>query len=92
MKAKLKQKRKLRIYSNNFKKESLAIYESGKFSVLQFEKLCGVSNTSIYRWICKFPTFNEKGFEIVETKERNLRTQLAKSSYLSQNRLIQPTK
>ena len=78
-KSKFKQIRKLRIKSNNFKKESLAIYESGKFRVLQLEKLCGVSNASIYRLIYKFPTFIEKGFEIVERKERNLRTHFAKS-------------
>jgi transposase-like protein len=69
MKANLKEIRKLRIYSDDFKKEIVAIYESGKFSVLQLEKLYGVSNASIYSWIYKFSTFNEKGFRIVEMKE-----------------------
>lgn len=69
MKANLKQIRKLRIYSDDFKKEIVAIYESGKFSVLQLEKLYGISNASIYSWIYKFSTFNEKGFRIVEMKE-----------------------
>ena len=69
MKANLKQIRKLRIYSDDFKKEIVAIYESGKFSVLQLEKLYSVSNASIYSWIYKFSTFNEKGFRIVEMKE-----------------------
>lgn len=69
MKANLQQIRKLRIYSDDFKKEIVAIYESGKFSVLQLEKLYGVSNASIYGWIYKFSTFNEKGFRIVEMKE-----------------------
>ena len=69
MKVNLKQIRKLRIYSDDFKKEIVAIYESGKFSVLQLEKLYGVSNASIYSWIYKFSTFNEKGFRIVEMKE-----------------------
>jgi transposase-like protein len=69
MKANLKEIRKLRIYSDDFKKEIVAIYESGKFSVLQLEKLYSVSNASIYSWIYKFSTFNEKGFRIVEMKE-----------------------
>ena len=69
MKANLKQIRKLRIYSDDFKKEIVAIYESVKFSVLQLEKLYSVSNASIYSWIYKFSTFNEKGFRIVEMKE-----------------------
>jgi transposase-like protein len=69
MKANLKEIRKLRIYSDDFKKEIVAIYESGKFSVLQLEKLYGLSNASIYSWIYKFSTFNEKGFRIVEMKE-----------------------
>lgn len=69
MKANLKQVRKFRRYSEEFKKEIVTLYEGGRFSVLQLEKLYGINNVSIYRWIYKFSTFNQQGFRIVEMKE-----------------------
>lgn len=69
MKSNLTQLRKQRRYSEDFKKEIVSIYESGKFSVCQLEKLYGVHRVSIYNWIYKFSTFNEKGVRIVEMKE-----------------------
>lgn len=61
--------RKHRKYSLEFKKRLVADFESGKFSVPQLERLHGVSNPTIYRWIYKFSTFNEKGFRIIEMKD-----------------------
>lgn len=69
MKANLNHIRKHRCYSEEFKKEIVKVYESGKFSVCQLERLYGVSNVSIYNWIYKFSTFNEKGFRVIEKKE-----------------------
>lgn len=68
MRANLKQIRKHRLYSDEFKKEIVSIFESGKYSVPQLEKLYGISSTVIYRWIYKFSTFNEKGFRVIEMK------------------------
>ena len=72
MKANLKQLRKNRKYSDEFKKEIVSLFEKGKFSVLQLEKLYGVANPTIYKWIYKFSTFNEKGFRVVEMKESSI--------------------
>jgi len=72
MKANLKHLRKRRHYSEEFKREIVSIFESGKLSVLQIQKLYGVNNGSVYNWIYKFSTFNEKGFRIVEMKESNI--------------------
>lgn len=69
MKANLKTLRKQRIYSEEFKRQIVHDYESGLFSVSQLEKLHGMSNVSIYNWIYKFFTFNEKGLRIIEMKE-----------------------
>lgn len=66
MKANIKLLRKKRFYSQDFKKELVAEFESGQFSVPQLEKLHGISNPLIYNWIYKFSTFNEKGFRVVE--------------------------
>lgn|SRR5690606_25993252 len=69
MKANVGSIRKHRKYSIEFKKRIVSDFESGKYSVPQLEKLHGIGNGSIYAWIYKFSTFNEKGFRIVEMKE-----------------------
>lgn len=60
--------RKTRIYSEEFKRELVTMFESGKFSVRQLERLYGVSNPTIYRWIYKFSNFNSIGQRIIEMK------------------------
>ena len=72
MRANLKQIRKHRLYSDEFKKEIVSIFESGKYSVPQLERLYGISNVLIYRWIYKFSTFNEKGFRVIEMKASSI--------------------
>lgn len=69
MKANLRSIRKHRKYSEEFKKKIVSDFESGQFSVLQLERLHGVSNPTIYQWIYKFSTFNEKGYRIVEMEK-----------------------
>lgn len=69
MKANIKQIRKSRRYSEDFKKEIVHSFESGEYSVLQLEKLYGITNPTIYQWIYKFSTFNEKGSRVVEMKD-----------------------
>lgn len=67
--ANLKKLQKKRVYSDDFKRELVSLFESGKYSVLQLSRLYGVSDVSLYNWIYKFSTFNEKGIRIVEMKE-----------------------
>lgn len=69
MKSNLRSLRKQRVYSESFKKQIVSDFESGKFSVYQLEKLHGVGNPTIYSWIHKYSTFNQKGYRIVEHKE-----------------------
>jgi len=69
MKSNVRLLRKHRQYSAEFKRQIVADFESGDFSVPQLEKLHGVSNKSIYDWIYKFSTFNEKGYRVVEMKD-----------------------
>ncbi|MBS4040626.1 MAG: transposase, partial [Flavobacteriales bacterium] len=66
MKVNLRKIRKCRLYSEEFKREIVSLFESGKLSVLQIEKVYGISNSIIYRWIYKFSTFNERGSRVVE--------------------------
>jgi|SRR5680860_72774 len=69
MKANIKLLKKQRRYSKEFKQQIVSEFESGKFSVPQLEKLHGISNPTIYNWIYKFSTFNEKGSRVVEMKQ-----------------------
>lgn len=69
MKANVRSIRKQRKYSIEFKKKIVADFESGTYSVPQLEKLHGVGNATIYRWIYKFSTFNEQGFRVIEMKD-----------------------
>ncbi len=69
MKADIRKIRKLRRYSEEFKKDIVQLFEQGKFSVCQMERLYGVSNGTIYQWIYKYSTFNEKGYRIIEMKK-----------------------
>ena len=72
MKANLLQLRKQLYYSEEFKREIVSIFESGKLSVIQIEKLYGVSDSAIYRWIYKFSVFNEKGYRVIEMKTSSI--------------------
>ncbi len=69
MRANLKKIRKQLRYSDDFKKEIVSLFEKGTFSVLQIENTYGVSNPTIYNWIYKYSTFNEKGIRVVEMKQ-----------------------
>ncbi len=66
MRSNLKQIRKTRRYTEEFKKSLVASFEKGEFSVPQLEKLYGIRNTNIYNWVYKYSNFNEKGCRIVE--------------------------
>lgn len=69
MKADLAKIRKRRVYSEEFKKRIVSEFESGEFSVLQLGKLYGINNVTIYNWIYKFSTFNDKSIHVVEMKD-----------------------
>lgn len=69
MKANIKTIRKKRVYSEEFKKRLVSEFECGKYSVLQLEKLYGISNHNLYNWIYKYSTFNTKGYRIIEMKK-----------------------
>ncbi len=69
MKANIKLIRKKRNYSQEFKNQIVKDFETGKFSVPQLEKLHGIDNRTIYNWIYKYSTFNERGYRIMEMKK-----------------------
>jgi len=66
MKSNLKSINKSRRFSVEFKKAVVSEFEKGHFSVLQLSRLHSIPFQTIYNWIYKFSTFNEKGYRIVE--------------------------
>jgi transposase-like protein len=80
MEANLKEIRKHRCYSEDFKKGIVASFEKGVFSIPQLVKLYGIGSTCIYRWVYKYSRFNEKGCRIVEMEDssQNKLKELAK--------------
>lgn len=69
MKANVKLLQKHRRYTIDFKKQLVKEFESGKFSVLQLQKLHGINNSSIYSWIYKYSKYNEKDYRVIEMKK-----------------------
>lgn len=68
----VRQIRKIRRYTEEFQKEIVALFESGKCSVPQIEKLYGISNQTTYRWIYKYSKYNQRGYRVVEKKESHM--------------------
>lgn len=68
MKVNLVEVQKYRQFTEEFKKQIVKDFESGQYSVIELERLHGISNKSIYNWIYKYSTFNKKGYRIVESK------------------------
>lgn len=69
MRAQVRVIKKSRVYSESFQRELVRLFEAGKFSILQLEKLYGVRNGVIYRWIYKYSEFNKPGYRVVEMKQ-----------------------
>jgi transposase len=69
MQAKFRAIRKARVFTEDYKRELVRLFESGKFSVNQLVQLYGVQNSVIYRWIYKYSQFNERGYRVIEMKE-----------------------
>lgn len=58
----------MRRYTEAFKKSLVSSFEKGEYSVCELERIFSVPNASIYRWIYKYSTFNEKGYRVIEHK------------------------
>ena len=61
-----------RIYSEDFKLKIVKLYESGKHTVRELEKIYDISNPTIYKWIYKYSTYNKKSIKVVEFKDSQM--------------------
>lgn len=69
MKANLRKIRKTRRYTEDYKKQLVSEFESGKFSVLELSRLHGMPFQTIYKWIYKYSHFNKHGYRVIEMKD-----------------------
>ena len=69
MKANLKKIRKDRKFSDSFKLSLVKEFETGRYSVVELERLHDISDSLIYSWIYKYSKYNEKGYRMVEHTE-----------------------
>lgn len=58
-----------RRFTEDFQRQVVKEFEEGSLSVPQLSRIYSISYQSIYNWIYKFSTFNQKGSRIVEMKD-----------------------
>ncbi|MBP9151717.1 MAG: transposase [Flavobacteriales bacterium] len=69
MKTNVRLIQKRRAFSEEFKRSIVKEFESGLLSVNQLGRLHKIDFQSIYKWIYKYSTVNEKGIRIVEKSQ-----------------------
>ena len=65
----MKEKRKIRHFSEAFKIEKVKLIEEGQITVLQLSRIYQVTDAAIYKWIRKYSTRITKAERIVVEKE-----------------------
>lgn len=58
-----------RVFSEELRRQIVREYESGQFTVRELAKLHLVGNQTVYSWIYRYSTYNEKNRKVVESNE-----------------------
>jgi len=61
--------RKLKRYSESFKKSRVREYDSGEFTALELSRLYGFTQSCLYKWIGKYSKLARNKILIVEEKQ-----------------------
>lgn len=61
--------RKLKRYSESFKKSRVREYDAGEFTALELSRLYGFTQSCFYKWIAKYSKLAKNKILIVEEKE-----------------------
>lgn len=83
----VKQLRRRRTYSEDFKRSLVSEYESGESTVLELSRRYQIGFQSIYVWIRRYSLYQEKGYLIVEkhkSKASELKAALSRIQELEQ--------
>ena len=58
-----------RVFSEELRRQIVREYESGQFTVRELAKLHLVGYQTVYSWIYRYSTYNEKNRKVVESNE-----------------------
>ena len=60
---------KRRRFSEDFKRKIVEEFEKGGYSVNEMGRIYNLDGSTIYKWIYKFSTYNQKNTQIIEMKD-----------------------
>ena len=67
-----KSKREIRLkrsFSEDFKKDVVKDYESGKLTALELSTLHGINHCLVYKWIYRYSLYQKQNIRVVEMSE-----------------------
>ena len=67
------EKKRVRTFSPEFKKEKVSMIEEGKITVIQLSRLYNVSRGSVYSWIKKYGNLPPTERVVVEKKSESIK-------------------
>ncbi len=70
---KKEEKKRVRTFSPEFKKEKVSMIEEGKITVIQLSRLYNVSRRSVYTWIKKYGKLPATERVVVEKKSESMK-------------------
>lgn len=65
--------RRLRVFSEAYRKDVVEAYESGQFGARELSRLHHVSEATVYRWIARYSNLEKRGIQVVEMKDSSLK-------------------
>lgn len=60
-------------FSEAFKREKVKLYQEGKLTVIQLQRMYNVSSTAVYKWINKYGTLPKGERMVVEKQSEQLK-------------------
>ena len=60
-------KKQRKVFSENFKRDKVRLYETGRMTIRQLSTLYEVSETALYKWVDKYRTTPASQRVVIET-------------------------
>jgi transposase len=82
------QKRKFRLFSEEFKRTKVEEILENRATVIQISELYNVSRTTIYRWLYKYSSLEQESRQVVEMESEALKTKMLMERVAELERII----
>ncbi|MBK7093905.1 MAG: transposase [Saprospiraceae bacterium] len=66
-------KKRIRTFSNEFKKEKVQLIEEGKLTVLQLSRIYEVTRSSVYKWLKRYGRLPAPERMVIEKKSESMK-------------------